>query len=233
MPVIAATVRRRLAREDGYSLPELLIGITVGLIVLFAGLATLDHAAKNSRNTTLRVDAAQRGRLAMDQIVRELRSQVCLGPLSPALIAGTGSSVTFYADLSDGSRPPERRVLTFDSGTARISEQTFVGTGAAPNTTYSSSPTRTRILLENAFPVGTTPVFRYWAYDTVDPPSPTVGLPVPLSSNDLLRAAVIEIAFMTKPIGKNPKASLSSSLHDQILVRSTDPQDPQPTPVCA
>ena len=67
---------------------------------------------RQSNGVISKTDASQRGRLAMDQMTRALRSQVCLdlgsATARPALEAANRNSMTFYTDLSDGSRPPVR-----------------------------------------------------------------------------------------------------------------------------
>ena len=69
----------RARRDDGgFTLVELLVGTTIGLLVLFGGISVLDSTLRISRRTQARVDTAQRARTAMEIFTRDLRSQVLL-----------------------------------------------------------------------------------------------------------------------------------------------------------
>jgi prepilin-type N-terminal cleavage/methylation domain-containing protein len=130
----------RLRQEDGFTLPELLITLVIGLTVTMAGLTLVEVTMNRSGEISARIEAVQNGRSAMDTITRQLRSQVCL--LRPggtvddprrSLTAANGSSVTFYADMRNTENPapgaptptpggfsgPEKHQLTFIAGPAK------------------------------------------------------------------------------------------------------------------
>jgi len=162
----------RLARDDGFSLPELLMAMTIGVVVLLAGAMTLDHAISATATVQRRVDANQRGRAAMDDVVRQMRSQVCLtnewvvpaDASAPIRVAGAGptttaptgdgtQSVAFYADLqktdaykSSSPLPPELRVITFDGAALKLRESIYVPQVAAGRATYPANPTKITVL---------------------------------------------------------------------------------------
>src|SRR5262245_26341607 len=95
-------LRRRASDESGFTLIELLAGMMVGLIVLMAAFMLVDHATEASQAIANRQDAVQRGRIAMERVTRQLRSQVCLGEETEPITAGNANSVTFFADLKIG-----------------------------------------------------------------------------------------------------------------------------------
>ena len=70
----------RLRQEDGFTLPELLITLVIGLTVALGALSLVDVTMRRSGEISARVEAVQSGRTAMDIMTRELRSQVCLPP---------------------------------------------------------------------------------------------------------------------------------------------------------
>jgi type II secretory pathway pseudopilin PulG len=207
------------------TLPELMIGMFIGVVLLLAAFAILDRAFTANREASERADASQRGRLAMESVVRTLRSQVCIGSSRAALTAGDANGVTVLVDLSGGNSPPERRTIAYTSSTRTLDESVYPGTGTFPNYTFPSAPTTTRTLLLNAGQDGTTPVFSYYALDTSGGRGANVALPVPLSSADLSRTARISVAFTARPeratVDKN-----STTLQDDIYVRSADPLNP-------
>jgi type II secretory pathway pseudopilin PulG len=241
---LAHAMSGRLRREDGFTLPELLITISMSMIIALAAFGLLDTAIKRTGETQMRVEATQRGRQAVDVMTRQMRSQVCLSATVPAMVKASPLEATFYVDLSDGTKPLaeriEKRVLTYDASTAQIWEHTYVATPGKTPTEFPATPTRKRLLLENAAP-GTwsdgraDTIFRYYAFSKTTPPAPNVELVDPTAATDLGRIALISLGF-TAMTGKktgatNPRGSMD--LHDQVYMRAADPNDPAPYPTCA
>lgn len=235
----------RLRDESGFSLPELLTALIIGMVVLLATLDLLDNTISVGSGVNRRVDALQRGRTALEVITRDVRSQVCVGiddpaaaggsSSQPSLIAATDDSVDFYADLGDGStaRPPERRTIIFNPSTQTIVERIYRPTGNAGNYVFPSTPTSTRTLISDVARDGSTPVFRYYAFDTQTPPTPSVLLAASsgLSSADMARTARTAIAFKT--LSDNASSTGAASLHDDVYRRAVDPNKTILTPECA
>ncbi len=229
---------RRLRAQGGFTLPELLVAMTIGLMTVLAVYAVLDTTMKQSSRIAGRVNATQRGRIAMDTITRQLRSQVCYSATVPALVSGTDDVVKFHADLSDGSTAIMQREIAYDNTARTITERVWPGQGSP-----LSFPTRTvnRLLVDQVarrVPSDPTPIFRYYAYSTADPPRPDVLLTTPLSATDLARVARIEVGFVALPPGERMPANGTlppgaSALQNEIYVRVADPNDPAPTPTCA
>jgi prepilin-type N-terminal cleavage/methylation domain-containing protein len=228
---------RRLREEDGMTLPELLIAISIALIVSFAALSLIETVMRRAAETEGRVEASQRGRAAMDTITRQLRSQVCLSSTVPPMYAASNNAVTFYTDLSrpEDNKQPERHTITYDTTARTLVEQDFEGTGVAPAITYPSAPTRSKVLAENVEPVSGTPIFRFYAYNLPtdgSSPRPDTPLASPLSATNLGLVARIELSFRTL-VPKSSSTRGSIVLQDQVYVRAADPNDPAPTPTCA
>jgi hypothetical protein len=235
----------RLRDESGFSLPELLTALIIGMVVLIATLDVLDNTISVGSGVNRRVDALQRGRTALEIITRDLRSQVCVGVDDPAaaggsssqpsLIAGTDDSVDFYVDLGDGTtaRPPERRTIVFNPGTQSIVERIYRPTGTAGNYVFPSTPTSSRTLINDVARDGSTPIFRYYAFDTQTPPTPSVLLPASsgLSTADMARTARTAIAF--RALSDNGSSTGAASLHDDVYRRAVDPNKTILTPECA
>jgi hypothetical protein len=175
----------------------------------------------------------------MDVMTRQLRSQVCLNAATPAVAAASPTSVTFYADLSDGSGGPEtrveKRVLRYDATAKRITEAVYRPGGTAAAITYPGTPTRTRTLLTNVEPVGSESLFRYYAYTAASAttaPALTQELVNPTSASDLGRIARVDLHFTVR-IKAGAIAQSSFALRDQVYVRAANPNDPAPYPTCA
>jgi len=168
----------RLRDEAGFTIMELLMAMTIGLVVLAAAFAVVGQATKLTTTTQDRVDATQRGRAGLEAMITELRSSVCAIPPAdadpqPPIIYGDDNRVQFYANLGDPNALPQRRELRYDAAGHRIFEDVFQGqrpagdpTGVTgrvvlPITTAVSS----KVVLENVYPRDAgAPIFTYYTY---------------------------------------------------------------------
>lgn len=235
----------RLREEDGLTLTEMLVAITIAMIVSLACFSLIEFTMRRAGEIQGRVEASQKGRAAMDTITRQMRSQVCLSSSVPPMAAATNSSATVYVDHTDGTSgmPPEMHTITFDPASRRIVQRDFVGTGTAPAIVFPVAPNRTKTLLEGVVPYRPPgapqdlPIFRYFAFSTATPPRPDVALATPLSAADLGRVARIEVAFraLRPNVRPNSPGETRGSivLQDEVYVRAADPNDVAPTPTCA
>jgi hypothetical protein len=209
-------------------LPELLVAMTIGLGVIFAALLVLDNATSLSKRTYQRVDATQRGRLALDLMMRELRSQVCLSSTAPALVSATDTAVRYYVNLGGPDAVPERHELSLTSGDIVLTRWT--ATGTAPNYTWNAAGSRT--LLENVQAQAGVPVFRYYAWGSGDPLLPDALLATPLSAANLGRPVKIAVAFRALPARDLKSTQGASDMQDSVFVRSSDSTNPVGGPRC-
>ena len=233
-----------LRAEDGFTIVELLTAMVIGVVVLIAALTVLDTTLSLTTRVNTRVDTVQRGRNAMDLMVRDLRSQNCVNVLTSvatgatsmndSLIGGSATSVDFYTDLGDGSQPPTHRTLTFDP-TAKTIVETIVKpvlqAGAWNFTTGTTTTSRT--LLTDVVQDSGAPVFSFYAFDGSTPRTPSVTLPTPLSAADEARTVRIAIAFKVVRNGGTTTSPGATSLKDDVYRRAADPNDADPSPECS
>ena len=64
--------------DAGFTIVELLVTVLIGTVVLFALFGLVDVALRSQQRVDGRVDSNSRGRLAMEQMVQDLRSSVCV-----------------------------------------------------------------------------------------------------------------------------------------------------------
>ena len=121
---------RRLRAQQGFTLPELLVAMTIGLMTAIAAYGVLETTMKQSTRTAGRVNATQRARLAMDTITRQLRSQVCYNATTPALVSASDDAVKFHVDLSDGSKPIEQHEIVYNPTARTFSERVWPGSSS-------------------------------------------------------------------------------------------------------
>ena len=227
----------RMRSEDGFTIMEVLTAAVIGFVVLAATLGLLESSLRLNSGVIAKTDAMQRGRLAMDVVTQQLRSQVCLDgstfaddiPVS-AIVAGSNSnSITFYVDFTSTGTRPKKRTLTFDTVTKEIRTTTYDATKDQPlPTDYPVAPTRTNVLLENAIPQKTTlgvdiPFLRYYAYTLVaGRPRAELLLSTPLSQADADRVARIDVSFLALPTRSTDRKQ-GVNLGDQVMARHSDP----------
>jgi hypothetical protein len=226
-----ALLRRLRSDESGFTLPELLVAIPIGIIVLLATFFTLDSSIVLTGKVTDRVDRTQRSRVAMEDMTRKLRSQVCPAVGQPALISADDYSIRFYSFL--GTRPfvPDIREIAWDTNTNSIVERKWAGSGTAPGTTWAITPTTSTVLSDvrptfvtgNSGPRG--PVFKYYAGNSAAP------LTTPLSATDLAATSRVGISFMTYAQSRNLTGP-AATLQNDVFVRTADPNATAVTPDC-
>jgi prepilin-type N-terminal cleavage/methylation domain-containing protein len=225
--------------ERGFTLIEVVISLFIGTIVILAAYTVLDASTSLGKRTQDRVDAAQRGRLAMDIIGSELRSQVCLPGAVPPMAAGaTPTDFTFYSNLGDQNSPPQKRRLYVQNGA--IKEQTWTGTYSGSGTTltvnWAATPT-SKVLVSPVAQVpvgvGVAPYFRFWGFDANLPATINQPLDVtPLSAADAGRVVQVDVSFVARPTGATTTSKRDSIFQQSIFFRTADPMDPGKGPKC-
>jgi prepilin-type N-terminal cleavage/methylation domain-containing protein len=222
----------RLARgQGGFTLIELMIGLSIGLVVVLGGVDILDSSLRISRTTQARVDSSQRARTAMEVLTRELRSQVCLSATAPALTTATASNVIYYVNLGQVDAAPERHEIAMSGGDIVI--RRWVGTGTPPSMTWPGTPTSTRTLVENVATYGGIPFLRYYAWQNGNPVLPTTMLPAPLTIANLAKPVKISLSFRTYANRDFRNTSTAyTDLQNSVFVRAADPVDTTSGPRC-
>jgi len=239
-------VRDRLRSEDGFTLTELLTAILISTVVLLASLTLLDRSQGATTRVQDRVDANQKGRVAMELITQRLRSQTCLGTGLPALLDARSDQVTFYTEMRDfsnspgtGFRPELRRIAFASTGAIDESVWASQTSASAPFFTfagYPATPTRSLALARNVQRAGTTAYLRYFAFVGNDPATPSQELTPAanssLSADDRARVVRIMVTFDSRPTRTVQSTDVDSTFESEVYVRTSDPTDPEHSPQC-
>jgi len=230
--------RERLRAEDGMTLVELLAAMASAVIVLFGAYALLDVAVVTQKDADARVDMVARGRLAMEEVTRQVRSQVCLDRTTVPIIEATPNRIHFYASLAPASDRTQfqQRTLQYvpaaDGGPGRIDETVVDGAGDPPSVSFGASPPRTRTILTDVQPpAGWDGIFRYYAFDALlAPQMREVTAPV-VPAGERQLTVQVRVAFEVRPRGgRKPRQKV---LFDNgVYVRTADPTDPTRSPKC-
>ena len=148
--------------ESGFTLVELLLAMTIGLIILGSATMVSIGAARHNGEVANRIDATQRGRLAMERMTQLIRSQVCVTATDTPITDARANSITLTSDLSDGTT---RGPSGTPSPTTPRHGSCSTPSRPAPRV---AARLRRRLTSELATDVvtqtATTPIFRYYAY---------------------------------------------------------------------
>jgi prepilin-type N-terminal cleavage/methylation domain-containing protein len=225
--------------ERGFSLVELLMAMALGSLVLTATMVVFTNGLAASGRIGDRIDSASRGRTAMDAITTLLDSQVCLrnngeSTLQPAVppvigASSTGTSISFYADLSGASDTPNRYTITYDATAKTLTQSTYKGTGTlgtAAGVTFATTPT-VRRLADNVEAVTTSsvvqPIFTYYVFTTggtVDTNSPVTP-----SATNQLKIVRVGVQFQANSSRTKTSDARRTVLNGEGIVATADPTD--------
>lgn len=220
--------RPRLSDEGGFTLPEVLMVMVLGLIILGAATQIVIGAGRQNNEVAMRTEATQKGRLALERMQRLIRSQVCSTAASFPVTSAKRDEITFFADLSDGSTPVTQHTLTYDEAERTLYDTAIVGSTGTPQT-FTGTP-KTETLATDVVRKGTDPIFRYYGYPATLP----VGTPlqadvelVPagttsLTGTQLGRIARIDLNFLSTGATQNTQ-KIRAEMTNQVFVRLADP----------
>lgn len=243
----AANMMRRLRREEsGFTLIEMITAMSIGLIVSFATFTLIEVVVRRSADISDRVDTTQRARTAMDQITRQLRSQVCTnksgGSGARTIDAATSTSISVFTDFSNETvsgaqlAAPDLRTITFDPAARTLTESVLKGTRVANSNavTYTGATPVTRRMLANVAaedyadpPANTKPViFRYWGYPLSGTTVQATRQLVPGTTGSLTAEqldAVVRIDVTYRVLTSKDKTKASTVIENSVFVRTSTP----------
>jgi prepilin-type N-terminal cleavage/methylation domain-containing protein len=223
---------RRARAQAGFTVVEVLVAMAVLGIVAIGAMTLIEVVMRQGRGIVDRTESAQRGRLALDQMTRQIRSQVCPSATKKGLVAATPNALTFYADLTDGGTGavPAMRKLEWEPASKNIVETIY----KADATTVD----RRRVLVQNVVPVKdpdqpsrAATFFTYYAYQDPAPAGELQTLADTPAPADLPRIAVVTVNVGVYPPGST-NADAMTALNDQIVLRNADPNATNNDPMC-
>lgn len=97
-------IKSRSSRQQGFSLVELVIGLTVFLLVLLAVYQLFDTGSATYRSGQRKVDVQQNARVALDEVVRQIRMAGYWPENFDASLANDlpVTSIGFHVGMSNG-----------------------------------------------------------------------------------------------------------------------------------
>lgn len=251
MPVSSQNSTHRLAvDESGYTLIELLVSISIGMIVILGAFAFLQFTSEDVARTTDRIHVDQAGRTQLERMMLELQS-ACVAPsVTPIqtkssstvlrFISGTGSESTLSTVYL------REIVYTPESGSTQgtLVETAYPSTSTVnSNGEYKFSSTgTTRTLLKGirqTKEVGKTeasrPIFQYYRYYQKTDAKPEYGVlnetpvPTPLTEEKQVENLTkVTVSFTLAPEGKEANTFAKDrpvAFEDSAVFRLASPSE--------
>jgi len=101
--MIPPRLRPDLTDQRGFTLVELLVTMIAGLVITLATLTMLDISVQQSAKVADRVEASQRGRVAMEQLIQELHSSCVAASVAPVLSGSTSKNIQFLSQFGSAA----------------------------------------------------------------------------------------------------------------------------------
>ena len=159
------SISERIADESGTTLVELMVALMTGLVILSALTMLILTTMHGSARVTARVEATQRGRIALVRVMEELHSACVTPELAPVQTGSEGNSLKFVHQTGSAVQPtPVYSVITFSNGT--LSQQDYEVTGTAPKWGQGAAIGSPKTLLTDVSPTPpASSIFSYYRYE--------------------------------------------------------------------
>jgi len=240
---------RDVARgDDGFSLVEMLVALSTGLVITLALFGLLEMATRQTRLVTDKVQSDRIGRLMMSRIVGELHSACVTREAVPVYASSTENKLVFYNAYSEGAEvktPSESKVasegiyvheLVYEKAAGKVTEKIYPSTEVSlpSKVVYSSAKPEKEILVgEHVTQVKVTeggkevtrPVFEYFKYASAS--SETVGaVSTTLEPIKLLEGETLEAKEKVKATGAASVAGVAINLEQTPVTKESHIEAP-------
>lgn len=218
-----------LHSEHGFTLVEMLVAMVSGMVVILATLSVLDISISQSSRISERVDADQRGRLAMEKLMLELHSSCIAFATNPVEPGSTDTNIKFVSQSGNEAyfTSVTKHEVSLNTATHKLTDASYVSTNTAAelgtNWNFPATATSTQPLLTGAFQTVepesglAIPVFRYYKYQGGN--ISTTPEATPISATDAKATAEVTVNFTTSPSSERIDADRKVELTNTAVLR--------------
>jgi hypothetical protein len=217
------TRRDYIRDERGTTLVEMVVGISMASILMFAMTMLIVVTMHASARDSAQVSATQLSRNGLSSIIQQLHS-ACLSPrIAPVWEKSSGTELIFtHSTGSEVTAKPVKSVISLKEGA--LTQYDFASTGSiSPPWTFSEIATSTRQLMTGVGPIPpSTAVFNY--YSSANGQISSTPLVTPLSKTDAGSTILVSVGLSSAASAKkrsNP--TVATHIQDSALLRLTAP----------
>jgi Tfp pilus assembly protein PilW len=221
MPV---TRRNRIRDERGTTLVEMVVGISMASILMFAMTMVIVVTMHASARSSAEVSSTQLSRNGLSSIIQQLHS-ACLSPrVAPVLPESSGTKLIFtHSTGSEVTAKPVKSMIALEGDT--LTQYDYASTGSlSPPWAFAKTATSTRQLMTGVAPIPpSTAIFSY--YSSANGQISSTPLPTPLSETSAGSAIQVSVGISSAPSAQKRSANPSVSTHiqDSAILRLTAP----------
>jgi type II secretory pathway component PulJ len=224
---LTTTTIESLDAEHGFTLVEMLVTLVTGIIVILATMAVLDISINQSSRLSERVDADQRGRLAMEKILQELHSSCIVAGVTPIEENSSGTELRIISQTGNETYFPhvtEHRI-TYNEATHSLTDTAYVSTEEKgrgewkfPETATSSQTILTGVSESTGSSGTKVPIFMYYKYEGGNL-STTALTATKLSGPEANATAAVAVRFTAWPSSERTTGGRAVDLADTAVLR--------------
>lgn len=217
------TRRDYIRDERGTTLVEMIVGISMASILMFAMTMVIIVSMHVSARSSAEVNSTQLARNGLASIVQQLHS-ACLYPqVAPVWNESNGTKLIFtHSTGSEVTAKPVKSEIVLKEGA--LTQYDYASTGnLAPPWTFAEKATASRQLMSGVTPIPpSAAIFNY--YTATNGQISSTPLPTPLETN-AKATILVSVGVSTAPTDKKKTAnrSVSTQMQDSALLRLTAP----------
>lgn len=218
------TRRDCIRDERGTTLVELVVGISMASILMFAMTMVIIVTMHASARSSAEVSSTQLSRDGLASIIQQLHS-ACLSPrVAPVWEKSSGTVLVFtHSTGSEVTAKPVKSEIVLKEGT--LTQYDYASTGSlSPPWTFAEKATSTRQLMSGVGPIPpSTAIFNY--YSAANGQVSATPLPTPLNEANAKSTVLVSVGLSSAPTAKKQSANPNVSTHiqDSALLRLTAP----------
>jgi Tfp pilus assembly protein FimT len=222
MPV---TRRDYIRDERGTTLVEMIVGISMASILMFAMTMVIIVSMHASARSSAEVSSTQLSRNGLASIIQQLHS-ACLSPRVPPIWKeSSGTQLIFtHSSGSEVTAKPVKSKIVLKEGVLTQYDYGSIGTLSPPWTFEEKAPIATKQLMSGVSPIPpSTAIFSYYAAGNGQISS--VPLATPLTETTAKTAVLVSVGLNTAPAAKKQSTNPNVSTHmqDSAMLRLTAP----------
>jgi hypothetical protein len=207
----------------------MLVTLVTGVVVILATLSVLDISISQSSRISERVDADQRGRLAMEQIMQELHSSCTSFEATPVLEGSGTEKLELVSQPGSEAYLTKvtKHVISYSEAKHTLTDVTYASTNTlaelATPWKFSGTVAGTETLLAGVYKTvkgeTTVPVFKYYKYAGNELSTTSLADSPELGKENAENTAEVTVSFTTAPTSERTTGGRTVDLSDSAVLR--------------